>query len=110
MNRTLLVAVAAALSLAGCQEANKPVAPVKKEEPAPQLTLQQADPQAYHESVGGAMSEIPTDLRPRFQQIFICEMKKNNKSPNPKPVTAEYIRELTAYIKANPDAVDTCAA
>lgn len=109
MHRKLLIAVAATLVLAGCS--NKPdEPPAPKQEVAKAKTLEEIDPEAYHGNIESAMAEISPDQMANFQKVFLCEMKKNNLSPNPRPIDADYIRALAAHVKANPTVGQNCAA
>src|SRR3546814_9566800 len=64
--------------------------------------MKEIDPEAYHSNIESAMAEIPKTEMANFQKVFLCEMKKNNQSPNPRPIDAGYVRALAAHIKANP--------
>ena len=109
MHRTLLSAVAATLVLAGCSS-GKPAEPsAPKQAVAKIKTMKEVDPEAYHSNIESAMAEIaPADMA-NFQKVFLCEMKKNNQAPNPKPIDAGYVRALAAHVKANPTAGENCA-
>ena len=108
MHRKLLVAVVATLVLAGCSD-GKPAEPIAaKQEIAKVKTMKETDPEAYHSNIESAMAEIPKTEMANFQKVFLCEMKKNNQSPNPRPIDASYVRALAAHIKANPGAGQNC--
>lgn len=109
MHRKLLIAVAATLVLAACSEPDAAAPVVPKQEVAKAKTLKEIDPEAYHSNIESAMSEISPEQMANFQKVFICEMKKNNQSPNPKPIDAKYIRDLAAHVKTNPTAGQTCS-
>lgn len=110
MRQLFAVAIVTTM-LAACSGADtkqQPTAIVKSKAHAP--TLREADPEAFHKSIGAAMAEIPQAQRQQFQKLFICEVRKNNQTNRPRPVDADYVRELTEYLKANPTAGDTCSS
>lgn len=108
MHRKLLIAVAATLVLAGCSDGETVEPVAAKQEIAKVKTMKEIDPEAYHSNIESAMAEIPKSEMASFQKVFLCEMKKNNQSPNPRPIDASYIRALAAHIKANPGASQNC--
>jgi nitrous oxide reductase accessory protein NosL len=110
MNRKLLMAVAATLALAACGSSESTTEVAPKAEPKAQKTLKEVDPEAYHSNIESAFAEVPPEQFQQFQKLFLCEMKRNNALPQPKPVNAEYVRILWAHLKANPSAGDTCTA
>src|SRR3546814_7127290 len=102
MQRKLLIAVAATLVLVGCSD-SKPAEPTPgKPEVAKVKTMKEIDPEAYHSNIESAMAEIPQTDMANFQQVFLCEMTKNNQSPTPRPIAAVYVLALSAHIKSNP--------
>ena len=108
MLRMLLVGAAAALVLGGCSSSDAiPQEPPQAETLAPK-SQKEVDPEAYHQNIQAAMSEIPAELQVPFQKLFICEVRRNNSQPQPKPIDADYVRALIAHLKANPTAADSC--
>jgi uncharacterized protein YcfL len=110
MHRKLLHAVAASLVLTGCSSGETAEPDATAQVRAQPKTLKETDPEAYHSNVESAMKEIAQSDMQNFQRVFICEMKKNNASPNPKPIDADYIRALAEHVKNNPTAGQHCVA
>lgn len=108
MHRKLLTAVAATLVLAGCGDKPEEQSAPKQQVAKPK-TMKEIDPEAYHSNIESAMSEISPEEMANFQKVFLCEMKKNNLSPNPRPIDANYVRALAAHVKANPTVGQQCA-
>lgn len=108
MMRKLLFVAAMSLTVAGCFEDEKPAAKLPETKAVSEKTQKEIDPEAYKNNIAGAMAEIPTSMRSDFQRLLVCQIKVNNESDAPKPIDAEYIRSLTAYLKANPAAADNC--
>ena len=110
MYRTLLSAVAATIILGACGSRDSvPEAPQKRESKRAR-PLKEADPVAYYNSVNSVASDVSPSQSAEFQKLFLCELKKNNARPDPRPVTAEFIRAIEARVKANPSAASQCAA
>lgn len=110
MFRTLLLAAAAGLALASCDSAEKAAVNSPAEQPPVVQSQKDIDPEAYHNNIQSAIAEIPSSIREDFQKLFICEVRRNNQKPNPKPVDAAYIRALADYLKSNPGAASSCTA
>ena len=55
---------------------------------------------AFQDSVEKAMSDIPPELRDKFQQAFSCEIEKNSKLAEPKEINAATIRSITARLES----------
>lgn len=109
MFRKLLYAASASLALGGCDylgDAEAAETPAAVFEPI--IPQREADPEAFHSNIQSAMEEVPPELRPQFQLLFACEIRKNNQRPNPQPVDAKYLRALTEYLKQNPTAGSYC--
>ncbi|QAY80132.1 hypothetical protein [Sphingosinicella sp. BN140058] len=109
MNRQLLKAVAVTFSLTACgaDDAGKLTQPPVKAVTA--RALKEVDPEAYHKSIEAAVAEIPQPDIQSFQRLFICEMRRNARQPQPKPISADYLRALYSYLKANPAAAGVCS-
>src|SRR3546814_8371679 len=107
MQRKLRIAVAATRGLVGCSD-SKPAEPTPgKQEVAKVKTMKEIDPEAYHSNIESAMAEIPKTEMANFQKVFLCEMKKNNQSPNPQPIDAGNVRAPEAHIQDNQTADQT---
>ncbi len=108
MLRQLLCAASAVLATSACTASSEEAS--TEQPPAIELPQSQRDidPEAFHNSIQAAMEEVPDDLRPHFQVLFACEVRKNNQRAEPGPIDAAYIRALTEYLKQNPTAGNSC--
>lgn len=121
MNKTI-AAIALTIALAGCgskgkEPEQKPQPAAVKPKPAPakvtpKAPMTPAQVQQFHVSFEDAMKEIPPELRQQWQKLFECEIKKNAKLPaaQQRNFDGDAVRELTAQLKRDPHAGDTCAA
>lgn len=102
MQRHLLLAAAASLSLVACGSENEVEdAAVTAAEPAdPAAAAEDQKLKAFQDSVEKAMSDIPPEYRDAFQKEFACEIERNNASSQPQEINASTIREITARLKA----------
>ncbi len=99
--KTIGILAATALCLAACGDAKdeggagqtKAAAVAKK---APQKKI--------NAPVEDAMMSIPPELREDYQKAFACEVKRNKAKGDAKAinVTPEYVKDLTARLKADP--------
>lgn len=108
MNTIKLAGLAALAALSACGSGTEPTADanasyvVAKSKP-----LSERDPVAYKNNVESAMQEIPQAMRPDFQKLLTCTIKKEAAAKQSTPLTAQKVRDLTAQLKADPTAATT---
>lgn len=106
MFRAKFICAVAVLALAACGS-DQDTAPTPPAKNATKAAMEH-DPEAYKKSMKAAMAEVPKQLRPEFQRLFVCEVVKNSRTATPRAVTADFVREVIEKIKRNSNAGYEC--
>lgn len=102
MKKKIILIAAGACALAACG-GQKPNDPPKARTSAG-AKAKPASAKRINAPVEDAMMSIPPEMRADYQKAFACEVKRNKDKKDAKAidVTPDYVRGLTARLKADP--------
>lgn len=101
--------VASAIVLASCgsdpepESAPTPTAPVEKPK-----SLQERDPQAYHDNIGSAMAEVPEAYRADLGKAIGCVLSTPGPDGRRAVLSSSLVRDLTEKLKSGQSADAMC--